>query len=208
MAKTNKKSIKAIKKVSPAEKKPKSVLASKASDKASKKQLKAKPASNLKKIAKAKESPVKIKVSDKKNQKLEESSLKKTKNSDIQNIKKNLSENPTEPVKKLGILQKKAEKKEKSQNPTKAQLKEEKKNSESEISLSSASTKWLQFYKKYGNLEAPEYNMGLQFEEKTPLVHPKLGWGFIMSIINDRLEVLFQEGTKTLISNYNPDLKL
>jgi hypothetical protein len=78
----------------------------------------------------------------------------------------------------------------------------------SDISLNSQNTKWLQYYKKYGNIEAVEYDMTRQFEEKKPILHPKLGWGFIVSIVNDRLEVLFQEGIKTLISNYNPDLKL
>jgi hypothetical protein len=78
----------------------------------------------------------------------------------------------------------------------------------SDISLNSQNTKWLQYYRKYGNIEAVEYDMTRQFEEKKPILHPKLGWGFIVSIVNDRLEVLFQEGIKTLISNYNPDLKL
>lgn len=80
--------------------------------------------------------------------------------------------------------------------------------SETELTLSSNNTKWLQLYKKYGNLEATNYDMTKTFEEKKPIQHPKLGWGFIVTIQNDRLEVLFQEGTKTLISNYNPDLKL
>lgn len=79
---------------------------------------------------------------------------------------------------------------------------------ETELTLSSNNTKWLQLYKKYGNLEAVNYDMTKAFEEKKPIQHPKLGWGFIVTIQNDRLEVLFQEGTKTLISNYNPDLKL
>lgn len=113
---------------------------------------------------------------------------------------------------KLGILQKR-----KSSAGSGAKVKKTKsgtkksdstKEGDSDISLNGQSAKWLQFYKKYGNLEALEYDMTQQFEEKKPIQHPKLGWGFVISIVNDRLEVLFQEGIKTLISNYNPDLKL
>jgi hypothetical protein len=33
-------------------------------------------------------------------------------------------------------------------------------------------------------------------------MHKVLGWGFIISNINDRLDILFETGVKTLISNY------
>jgi hypothetical protein len=44
--------------------------------------------------------------------------------------------------------------------------------------------------------------MSEQFEPGTPLSHPRLGWGFILSKLNDRLEVIFESGIKILISNY------
>jgi hypothetical protein len=34
------------------------------------------------------------------------------------------------------------------------------------------------------------------------LMHKVLGWGFVLSNLNDRLEVLFKDGIKVLISNY------
>lgn len=68
--------------------------------------------------------------------------------------------------------------------------------------------KWLQYKKKYGHIEAQEYDMKSKYEEKTPLMHPKLGWGFILSIENDRLQVLFAQGIKVLISNYNPEMQI
>lgn len=109
--------------------------------------------------------------------------------------------------KKLGILQKRSQEKSATPKATKS-TKSKKKAKDPEMTLTSNNTKWLQFYKKYGNMEAVAYDMSAQYEEKKPLQHPKLGWGFILTVVNDRLEVLFQEGTKTLISNYNPDLKL
>ena len=42
------------------------------------------------------------------------------------------------------------------------------------------------------------------FEEKTAILHKVLGWGYILSNRNDRLEVLFKDGIKYLISNYKP----
>lgn len=46
------------------------------------------------------------------------------------------------------------------------------------------------------------YNMKASFEEKTAIKHPKMGIGYITSAENDRLRVLFSEGTKSLIMNY------
>jgi len=110
---------------------------------------------------------------------------------------------------KLGILQKKPSvDKAKVKDREKGKINEVKTESTSDTPINSHSAKWLQLYKKYGNLEAAEYDMTRQFEERKPIQHPRLGWGFILSIVNDRLEVLFQEGIKTLISNYNPDLKI
>lgn len=62
--------------------------------------------------------------------------------------------------------------------------------------------KWLQFYKKAETIETKPYNMRQTFLEKTAIVHKVLGWGYIMANRNDRLEVLFKDGIKYLISNY------
>lgn len=61
---------------------------------------------------------------------------------------------------------------------------------------------WQKFFDTHKNEKAKSYNMRESFEAKSSLQHVKLGWGFILSNINDRLEVLFKEGIKILISNY------
>ncbi len=66
------------------------------------------------------------------------------------------------------------------------------------------SSKWNTLYKKAEQIEAKPYNMKAVFEEKTAITHKVLGWGYILANRNDRLEVLFKDGIKYLISNYKP----
>lgn len=61
---------------------------------------------------------------------------------------------------------------------------------------------WVKFYRKAAKLKVSDYNMGRKFDEKTALRHKVLGWGYVISNVNDRLEVLFKDGIKFLISNY------
>lgn len=68
----------------------------------------------------------------------------------------------------------------------------------------SLSGKWGTLYKKAEQIESKPYNMKAVFEEKTAIVHKVLGWGYILANRNDRLEVLFKDGIKYLISNYKP----
>lgn len=69
---------------------------------------------------------------------------------------------------------------------------------------SELAAKWASLYKKAEQIEAKPYNMKAVFEEKTAIVHKVLGWGYILANRNDRLEVLFKDGIKYLISNYKP----
>lgn len=69
---------------------------------------------------------------------------------------------------------------------------------------SALSAKWQTLYKKAEQIESKPYNMKAVFEEKTAITHKVLGWGYILSNRNDRLEVLFKDGIKYLISNYKP----
>lgn len=64
--------------------------------------------------------------------------------------------------------------------------------------------KWSALYKKAEQIDAKPYNMKAVFEEKTAITHKVLGWGYILANRNDRLEVLFKDGIKYLISNYKP----
>lgn len=64
--------------------------------------------------------------------------------------------------------------------------------------------KWSDFKEKYGSMKALPYSMSSTYEAHQALQHKVLGWGFILSVQNDRLEVLFESGPKMLISNYKP----
>jgi hypothetical protein len=62
--------------------------------------------------------------------------------------------------------------------------------------------KWHDLKEKYRGNQPFPYKMSEIYQEKTLLDHKVLGLGVILSVVNDRLEVLFQTGTKHLISNY------
>lgn len=62
--------------------------------------------------------------------------------------------------------------------------------------------KWQDLKKKYGNIKASSYKMTEIFESNQPLQHKVLGWGYVLSSLNDRLEVIFESGVRQLISNY------
>ena len=69
---------------------------------------------------------------------------------------------------------------------------------------SALAAKWSNLFKKSEQIESKPYNMTAIFEEKTAIVHKVLGWGYILANRNDRLEVLFKDGIRYLISNYKP----
>lgn len=64
--------------------------------------------------------------------------------------------------------------------------------------------RWQDLYEKYKSEKAQAYDMKGAFEAGKPLQHKVLGWGWILSNENDRLEVLFKDGRRMLISNYDP----
>lgn len=64
--------------------------------------------------------------------------------------------------------------------------------------------KWQELFKRHGKDKAVAYKMTESFDALKPLQHKVLGWGFILSNENNRLEVLFENGIKMLISNYKP----
>lgn len=68
--------------------------------------------------------------------------------------------------------------------------------------ISDENKKWHDLKEKHGSEKASNYSMSSTFEQHTALQHKVLGWGYIISVQNDRLEVLFETGTKMLISNY------
>ena len=68
--------------------------------------------------------------------------------------------------------------------------------------LSDEKAKWVELNKKYGKEKAVPYKMSEKFQSMIPMQHKVLGWGFILTNENDRLEVLFETGIRMLISNY------
>lgn len=68
--------------------------------------------------------------------------------------------------------------------------------------LNDEKAKWAELNKKYGKEKALTYKMTETYPSMAPLNHKVLGWGFILTNENDRLEVLFENGIRMLISNY------
>ena len=68
--------------------------------------------------------------------------------------------------------------------------------------LSEDLKRWSDYRDKFGSERTVPYSMSGVFEAKQSISHKVLGWGYILSVQNDRLEVLFESGTKMLISNY------
>lgn len=62
--------------------------------------------------------------------------------------------------------------------------------------------KWTSLNRKAKDIESAPYNMRGIYEAKTAIHHKVLGWGYILANKNDRLEVLFKDGVRYLISNY------
>ncbi len=70
--------------------------------------------------------------------------------------------------------------------------------------LTDEKAKWQELNKRYGKDKAQPYKMTDIFESMKPIQHKILGWGFVLTNENSRLEVLFENGIKMLISNYKP----
>lgn len=61
--------------------------------------------------------------------------------------------------------------------------------------------KWWDLHERNKSIKAPMYDMKEAFESQKPIMHKLLGWGFVLNNDNDRLEVLFKDGKRMLISN-------
>ncbi len=85
----------------------------------------------------------------------------------------------------------------------KAKRAEEAKAKADRATLSEEEKKWSEIYEKHKADKTQSYDMKSTFESGKPLQHKILGWGWILSNDNDRLEVLFKDGRRMLISNYN-----
>ncbi len=83
-----------------------------------------------------------------------------------------------------------------------AKVKRTRKSKLAEERLTQMGQKWAALYRKAQAIKPKPYSMKSSFDPKTPIVHKSLGWGYVLANKNDRLEVLFQDGIRFLISNY------
>ncbi len=61
--------------------------------------------------------------------------------------------------------------------------------------------KWAKLKDIDHDVKPQKYRMSEAYEPNTPLDHPMFGWGFILSLNENKLEVLFESGIKMLVSN-------
>ena len=62
--------------------------------------------------------------------------------------------------------------------------------------------KWQELHTLSEGQPAKKYMITDSYESNTALDHAKLGWGYVLTSQNNRLEVLFEDGIKILVSNY------
>ena len=87
--------------------------------------------------------------------------------------------------------------------PKPAKKTRKKKSSAEPIGPSAEESKqWEKLLEQNKEEKAIPYNMKKTFESVSSIEHKSFGRGFIISQYNNRLKVLFKDGTKTLISNY------
>ncbi len=62
--------------------------------------------------------------------------------------------------------------------------------------------RWLKLNKQLADEAPQEYRMSEDYEIKTPLQHKVHGWGVVMQKRDNYIDVIFENGIKTLIVNY------
>jgi hypothetical protein len=61
---------------------------------------------------------------------------------------------------------------------------------------------WRLLHERSKAIKPVNYKMSENYEARTALLHKVLGWGYVLTSQNNRLEVLFKDGIKILIANY------
>lgn len=62
--------------------------------------------------------------------------------------------------------------------------------------------RWLKYQKQLAEEKTLEYKMSASYEMKAPLNHKVHGWGVVVQKRDNYIDVLFEAGIKTLITNY------
>ena len=63
---------------------------------------------------------------------------------------------------------------------------------------------WNAMQEQLKNVKPVVYTLQGNYDAKTPIQHKVLGWGYVLKNKGNRIEVLFEEGVKTLVTNYKP----
>jgi len=63
-------------------------------------------------------------------------------------------------------------------------------------------SQWKTLFDRSKAIKPVAYKMSENYEARTALMHKVLGWGYVLTSQNNRLEVLFKDGIKFLIANY------
>ena len=80
--------------------------------------------------------------------------------------------------------------------------KQQKLEAERKLQAQKNEEQWQGLHTEYKKIKPTPYNMSKNFATNTVLMHKKFGWGFILSVKDNRLHVLFKEGPKNLISDF------
>lgn len=160
-------------------------------------------AAKVKPVARVKAAESKASAAKKAKSKVEKAPAEKAKKTEVSKAKVSV-EKPPKASKPLKIEEKVSSKLQlvKSEPELEAEApKKEKKAKIDRTGLNEEQLKWHELHEKLKGVKAPAYTISGQYEAKTPIAHKIFGWGFILSNEYDRLEVLFQDAKRMLISN-------
>ncbi len=91
---------------------------------------------------------------------------------------------------------------EKAEKAEKKATKKQPPQQEETIAEESGSADWLELQKQFKGAKAVPYALTEDFPAKSVISHKVLGIGFVIKNVNNRIDVVFKDGQKTLITNY------
>ncbi len=68
--------------------------------------------------------------------------------------------------------------------------------------VAKADADWLQLTNQYKAVKPVPYAMSEDYPPKSVISHKILGLGYVLTSLNNRIEVMFKDGKKTLVTNY------
>lgn len=73
--------------------------------------------------------------------------------------------------------------------------------SKARVKKTTSLSNWAEVATNLDKEGAEKYMISGSFPEKSTIEHPKFGFGYVMKAVPERIEVVFEEGIKTLIQN-------